>query len=385
MLADPRPTTLPQFVVVVESEVDFRLAMRRMMGWVLAACARMHARRLAPLVCATVGVDGCYEVPAPSWVLDETARAYGVRVEVVEFGAASSALLIPVPADRTRVEALPGDTVSFSLIAADADAVLGNAELDPAFWVCAGCRSFTPTGDPVVCDGSMSALLEGCLVGRGAEVRFTLPTEVTPEDAAALRSPRVVGIAGDPGGATTDECLATYFAEDRSDALRQCVLASNPLALGPWWILLPLLGETEALEEHPESILQVPDFNPEVEFFQVTIGTGPTARLLNYAAGDVVPARPREQVLVYFRSDRRDAQVLTVPTSNGDVFTQQQFVLTRWFSTIELDGVTAATGDQFSFRLPPEPGPLRIDAFIWDARAGVAAGSLGFDVRDAAP
>jgi hypothetical protein len=367
-----------------------------MMGWEQATHgerrrARLGVRRVRPVVLAQAMMLtlGCYEVPAPTWVLDEHARGYGVRIEVVATGELSSALLLPVPADRRRVEALPGDTVSFALLAADATSVLGNDALDPAFWVCVGCRSFVPAGAPITCDGTLATLLDGCLVGRGADVRMTLPTVVDAADLALVRSPRVVAIAGVPGEATTDACIDAYFADQRDDSLRQCVLASNQVALGPWWLLAPLLSpdlqQAGVLGEHPELALQVPDFNPEVERFAVYMGASLAGGYGLHDAGDVIAAPTGQVVTLVFDADPRDAQRWVAVDAEGNTVDQRQFVQTRWFANMPLDGVTSASSPEFSFRTPSEPASLRLDMVAWDGRAGLAVGSLDFDVRDAAP
>lgn len=396
MRKDPRPTTLPEFVAAVESEVDSTMRARGMTGWMQATrgggrCARagVCGVRAVVLALAMMLAGGCYEVPVATWVLDEHARGYGVRVEVVATGEFSSALLLPVPADRRRVEALPGDTVSFALLAADTASVLGNDALDPAFWVCAGCRSFVPGGAPVTCDGTLATLLDGCLVGRGADVQLTLPTDVDAGELVLVQSPRVVAIAGVPGETTTDACIDAYFAARRDESLRQCVLASNQLALGPWWLLAPLLSpdlqSTQVLVEHPELALQVPDFNPEVERFAVFMGPSLTGGYGLHDAGEVVAAPTGQVVTLVFDADPRDAQRWVAVDSEGNSVDQRQFVLTRWFASMPLDGVTSASSPEFSFRTPSEPASLRLDVVAWDGRAGLAVGSLDFDVRDAAP
>ena len=55
----------------------------------------------------------CGDEPDPAWLLTEEPRLLASRVEVVEPGPLSYGFL-PIPADRVRSQALPGDTVEVS-------------------------------------------------------------------------------------------------------------------------------------------------------------------------------------------------------------------------------------------------------------------------------
>jgi hypothetical protein len=204
------------------------------------------------------------DVP-PSWLLGDDPEVIGLRMEVISDGPYSTGFL-PIPADRVRSEALPGDTIRFVPLAADIDGVVELAPLDP-HWILSGgslnvARQTSGTCVPEQPIDPDTA----CMLGRGAEIDFVVPPLLRGVPLVEQR-PSIVLVAGiDRSSAECVELLAS----DSLVGASECLIAFRRINLGP----VPRIGEIaieqgvplpdnlEGIDLSDEALAMQPDFSP---------------------------------------------------------------------------------------------------------------------------
>lgn len=341
---------------------------------------RTFPRHLGPALALLA--TACSEPVVATWVLPEHARAFALRSEVVLDGPFDD-MLAPVPADRRRVDALPGDTIELTLFAADRQHVLDPEELDAAYYVCGSCFA-TLRGDrlDLPCDGTVETLVLGCRIGRGDHPRITLPDDGSLATAAAALSTGLVAfaIAGVPEVGDTDACIDAVRTRPFGD-LGDCNLVQQSLSLGPTWVLSAALLGIESLDDlppelSPELFLQPPNFAPEVERFMVE-ADGATAPTI-VEVGDTIDVRPGQSLRVEIEIDPRDRQRSILAIEDGEPRRRVEYALQRWFTSAELPGMASDREVFVDFVVPErsEAAPLRLDVLRYDGAGGVAWGSL---------
>jgi hypothetical protein len=361
------------------------------------------------MVCIACGT-ACQELPLPSWLLDDTPTMLALRVEVVEEGQLS-ALVGPVPADRTRHEALPGDTVSFTPWVTSGVRTWAPDEVDVAYFVCLTFDCYTALtlrDAELTCTDELDPAVPICAAGRGANATYRLPTR--PLSAAVGRA-QIIAIAGMPGRGDTDACIATMRRRPRDD-LSDCMLLQRPLATGPYWVSVLALDPEDKLPEPAvpgaptfeeiadalaaysvplEVLAQWPDLNPELESFTVSLLDDRGIRIREAKPGDTVRIPSGVIVQVNVDVDPRDTQrpAIELVDEDGTVLRDDELLLGAWYATRELADFTGADeqlpGLRVTWNARPEDGETRVDALIRDNRGGTAWGSLVFVVDDENP
>ncbi|MBX7082896.1 MAG: hypothetical protein K1X88_27070 [Nannocystaceae bacterium] len=306
-----------------------------------------------------------------------------MRIEVATPGPLSL-LVAPVPADRHRVEALPGDTIALQLLVASSQQVWATDALDPAWLVCEGpdCLfGFSAAHLQTPCDGPL-AFLDGCTIGRGADARLRIPV---PDLTRSFAAPTVFAVAGVPGEATTEACLQA-ITHRPPPSLRGCAIIARSVRYGPAWVLQALLGSTDPERPTPpEELLQQPNFNPEVERFSVRVGSA-GATPIDARAGDTIAVDPGDDVWVEFESDPRDAQRFVVGVdATGHLTRTVEYVGSQWYASTAVEGITTAFDPTQHFVVPDDVDAVRLDLVVDDSNGGVGWGSLTFEVDDGAP
>lgn len=347
---------------------------------------RPHARAL--VLALTSWASGCADPIAPTWVLPEHALAYGLRSEVVA-GGAFEEQLAPVPADRRRIDALPGDTLELTIFAADREHVLAPEELDAAYYICGSCAAtLRDERLDLPCDGTVETLVRGCLVARGGRPRITLPDDGTAAMQAAALSGGLVAfaIAGVPDVGDTDACIDAARTRPFGD-LGDCTLVQQSLSLGPVWVIDAAMRGIEDLDDLPPELplqlfLQPPNFAPEVEYFTIAIDDAIAPSIVE--AGDTIDVWPGQSVTLDTVTDRRDAQRSILAIEDGEPRRFVEHVGSRWFTNAVLPGTEFSFDGDIAFVVPEPPLelPLRIDAMLRDGNGGVAWGSLHLRVSD---
>lgn len=355
------------------------------------------------MVSAGVG-SGCQELPVPSWVLDDTATMQALRIEVIEEGELS-ALVGPVPADRTRHEALPGDTISFTPWVASGERTFAPEEVDVAYFVCLTFDCYgaltLPEAD-LPCRDEIDPTVPICAAGRGPSATYRLPTR--PLTAAVSRV-QVLAIAGAPGRGDTDACIEIMRNPPYRD-LGGCMLLERTIPIGPYWVATLALDPEERLPPSAdpdaptieevaaalavyqiplEVLAEWPDLNPEVESFTVGIVDGGELQpLLRAEPGDTLRVEPGMRVQVTVDVDPRDRQRFAVfeNPETGEALRDGDIVNATWFANRELSGFLEpgmnGLGVGVNWRAREGDGEVRIDALVRDQRNGVAWGSLVF-------
>ncbi|MFO0635397.1 MAG: hypothetical protein U0168_21330 [Nannocystaceae bacterium] len=316
-------------------------------------------------------------------MLDEEARPLAARIEVAEAGPLSL-LVAPTPADRRRVEALPGDTISLQLLVASSERLWSTESLDPVWLACEGpdcLLGFSEARLHTPCDSPL-AFFDGCAIGRGADARLRVPL---PDLTRSFAAPTVFAVAGVPGENTTDACVQA-ITHRPPPSLRGCAIIARSVRYGPTWVIQALLGSVDP--EHPtppEELLQQPNFNPEVERFSVRIGSaGATA--IDARAGDTIAVEAGDDVWVDFESDPRDAQRHVVGVdATGHVTRNVEFVGVQWYASTALEGIATSFIPNQHFVVPDDVDVVRLDLVVDDSNGGVGWGSLTFEVADGAP
>lgn len=365
-----------------------------------------RVRACVGLVGVVALMSACNELPPPAWLLDELPRMLALRVEVVEEGTLSG-LVGPTPADRRRTEALPGDTVAFVPWVASDTRIWPHDELDVAYFVCLTFDCYTALtmeDADLPCRDDLDPAVPICAAGRGPDARYRLPTKPL---SAAIGRAQLIAIAGVPGSGETDACIELMRRRPRGD-LRDCMLLQRSLGTGPYWVaalaldaddllpepadpLAPTLDEVvyalDAYKIPLEVLAQWPNFNPEVDHFNVLTFTDAGLQLREARSGDTITVRVGDQLTIRLLSDPRDEQRYAyVVTDEGVIGRDSEHLRATWYTNREIapfivDEVNQGLG--VGWRVDDDDGPTRIDVVLRDGADGLAWGSLYFEVDGA--
>jgi hypothetical protein len=361
---------------------------------------------------------GCFPVPDPPWLVGQDAELLAVRADVVEEGALSI-IVAPTPADRVRVDALPGDTIAFRPFVIDRERVWPEAELDVAYFACFGAYSGACTyalrsnHSVSTCTGVAGFDTRVCRIGQGPDARLVAPTASLEEFQFIF--PSILAVAGRPGVVDTDTCVDAL--RDWPDGeLADCMLLERQLGTGPNWVLSLFLaggmnddgttgdststgddatGETgdtdtagvlDPYAPPPEVFLEWPNFNPEVERFTVEITRSGERRSFDHVSGDHIRVRAGDTIVVTHERDPRDAQSFVIDETPIGLQRTQETLFERWYSTHALSPFTDVPGDQtVRWEVPSDVAAYRVDVLLSDFDTGYGWGSLYFEVDGAAP
>lgn len=222
---------------------------------------------LVPLVMTGL-VGACLPDPIPRTLLTDAPKVIGMSVEVIEDGPWSTELL-PIPADRTRAEALPGDRVRLTTLVADENGALDLEPLEP-IWLRSSSLIYDPalgqSGSLPMCESDPQA--QACIIGTGPSVEWTIPDLVPslPLSRQQLSVRLVIGLER-----SSAECLDRLVA-DVGTLGWECLAGIRPIHLGPLPELARRMLEegipldpANTFTEVPELPIEVaPDFAPRI-------------------------------------------------------------------------------------------------------------------------
>ncbi|HWB76058.1 MAG TPA: hypothetical protein VG755_13910 [Nannocystaceae bacterium] len=318
----------------------------------------------------------------PSW-LERDPELLALRIELTDRGMLSE-MLAPVPADRTRVESLPGDRIGFRPWALAEDGALPEDALDLAYFACSfggDCLGTLDHDDALTpCDGTFVRDERPCFAGRGADTRYEIPTPDPNDLSTTSFFPSVVAIAGEPDVRDTDSCIDA-LREPPYEDLHGCMLLERSIPIGPSWVLAALLGLTPAEEIPPEVLLQAPNFNPEVDRILVQRSAG-GLETVEARSGDRVSVKVGEHVRLTVDPDPRDAQQYAVSVVDGNVLRNMEGLSTDWYAN-----VAVPTSTEMWINAPvldwtaKEAGEVRFDVLLQDGLGGLGWGAIVFDVQ----
>jgi|GEM_PF-2215282 len=337
---------------------------------------------------ALLALCACGEAPDPPWLLGETPRVLAFRTEVVEPGPLSYGLL-PIPADRVRDEALPGDAVRVSAWVVSADREYETAELDPMWLLCphdAGClgslsREPEPCGDTV-------PEFEACLISRDAAPEFVMPPLADDVPLLGQRWVRVLMVGHVDDDVTTEDCLDIVAGRDATGWDR-CVVGSHGVAQGPAARLYAAALEQGI--EVPEGgyvdteVPVLPHYGPEVvplTLMPVYRDAPPdVTRTVRAPPGQVTELEPGAVFMFHEWFDPRDEQERTVLDQDGWL-SSESFRPTLIVATGTPD-LIRYHGDSAKYRLwaPEEPGRYTVHLTLTTPGGGSAWGTFEFEVR----
>lgn len=265
--------------------------------------------------------SACGDLPEPFWELEEP-RVIGLRTEVVETGRFSAGLL-PIPADRARSDALPGDVVVFDVLIASEEGILDPAELELQWFLCSAdqrCLSLLrEPGQGLPCE--VMPVESICRAGQGARPRIEIPALDPSHSFAEQLALRVAMVAGLPGGLPTASCLE-LLTDEPYERLSGCLFAYGTLTLGPPIGLrraaevtgLTVNFDDSELPPEIEALAAVPNFNPEVERMVLTPVEGGPEVLAFPGQVNRIPAGRSYSISEL--DDRRDRQRYAVITGD---------------------------------------------------------------------
>ncbi|MCR9162517.1 MAG: hypothetical protein ACE37F_19230 [Nannocystaceae bacterium] len=328
----------------------------------------------------------CGEEAMPPWLLTEEPRLLGARVEVVEPGPLSDGLL-PIPADRVRSQALPGDTVEVS-----AWAYLGRegdtAEAEPAWFMCprtGGCvapigRSSGPCGESV-------PERVACRLPDGERVRVVVPpldVDLPFEDQVFIRL-AFVGHAD--ASMTTQECIETISDPSALD-WGPCIVGYRGITLGP---APRFVGHALDLGfELPEGLATfvgedvVPPYNPEAVPIELRpyygVAGGDPTRAVIAAPGQVAVLEPGQVYTSRQLFDPKDIQ--TVVEFSGEYVAIEDSVPARTLSSATPGVVALSEAQGWEIWTPNEPSEFSVNLVLSDRAGGAAWGAYRFEVRE---
>jgi len=357
---------------------------------------------------------GCFPVPDPPWLVGERAELLSVRIDVIEEGPLST-VVAPVPADRRRTDALPGDTIAFRPWVTDRERVWPEGELDVAYFACLGSScldALRAPGGTSSCSDLLQLAQRACALGRGPDARFVVPT--AGEAITALDYTSIFAIAGEPGVIDTDTCIDA-FRDWPGGQIDHCMLHERRVGIGPQWVLTLLLvgldgdddttggdttgedttggdddttGGDNPFAPPPEVFLEWPNFNPEVERFTVAIDRRGEVRMFDHVPGDRIAVRPGDDVRVTHERDPRDAQsfVTNDMAIDGTYRRNAEALSEQWYATHPLSPFTDLPGvPTVGFEVPHDVATFRVDVRLTDLDNGYGWGSLYFEVDGATP
>ncbi len=325
---------------------------------------------------------GCFPPVDPPWLEADDPELLALRIEVVEEGELSE-MLAPVPADRKRVEGLPGDTITFRPWMLSKAEVVPEAQIDAAYFACAAndCLEAFAHLDVERSCGMRIDVAEPCAIGRGPGARYEIPVESETDPTLLHFVQQVLVVAGEPGARTTDDCIAE-LADPPFEDLQGCLLLQRGIPIGPQWVIAAVLGANGPSfpDVPPEVLLEPPNFNPELARFVLTDGASPEP--IEAPAGGRVTVRAGRRVTLGVATDPRDSQQYAVAASDGTVLHNHEGLVGDWYANeVVSTSDELWQGVQFITWSKPEPGEVRFDALLQDGTGGLAWGSITFDVE----
>jgi len=308
-----------------------------------------------------------------------------VRADVIADSAAASTI-VPVPADRFRAEALAGDTIRATLIAASQSGVEEADDIDAQWFLCRDDDCVNELRDDAMlrpCSGILEAGA-GCSLGTGSEVTFVAPPYVEGYYPTLNPTDLTIGVVlGTPGGLQTSQCVGR-LRQRPYPSLAGCSMFQHVVYGGPSWKLVDLGLVPYDGELPPEVRFIPPNFSPEVERFDVSIG-GADFRQLVVPAGDHVPVSAGERVRLGVQVDPRDRQRYLA--SYADIIdTVEEPLQFTYFADVAVATSTEYwTEPQIAWTVPDDVDSVSFVATIVDLRGGVGWGTISFDVAGVVP
>jgi hypothetical protein len=250
-----------------------------------------------------LSLGACLPSSPPPTLLTEDFEVIGLRMEVVEPGPLSTDLL-PIPADRVRSEALPGDRIRLTALVANEDGELDLGPLEPRWLLASGAYLDVALDSIEPCDPSQP-LLGGasCDAGTGASIELTVQ-DLAPDRPVYRQETNVLFVVGVV--VPTEECLERLMS-DASQLSLDCMVGRRSLSLGPAPRVVELMREQGIplddddgflpLELPPLTIELAPNFAPRTPWLRLSrpgevhlAWPGERAELPAGAAFDLVPA-----------------------------------------------------------------------------------------------
>lgn len=355
-------------MVIRDLRERLRESQKEARGALAGGVAGRYRRRMSSwswtprgIVLACGSLVACLPESPPSWIVDRPS-ALAVRVEVAGRGPEG----VPPPRPNSVVaEIAPGDTFRVVPFTVDIDGPLDLGPLDPTWYVCgpSSCpRDLAAAKEPAACGYVLDLEALPCHLGRGMPAA-RMGTPGTLVD--IVREYQVMMIAGSPGGPTTDECRERLRrSDDEPTSVRDCLIASGALRLGPDWRLVQL-AEEFGLVDHlpadlfqPEILASEPSLAPIISALDVTITPGkgeartttvPGAVSVYLRGGDeveirVTPTPESTQTYYFLMGDDADSLAFGMVAESSMI---------RWFFTG--DALALPGSGVARWRAPPEP------------------------------
>ncbi|MCX4243183.1 hypothetical protein [Paraliomyxa miuraensis] len=279
----------------------------------------------------------CLPGSPPSSLLTEDYEVIGLSMEVVEPGPLSTDLL-PIPADRVRSEALPGDRIRLTALVANEDGVLDLEPLEPR-WLLTSVPYFDvavrpPTGP---CDPTKPLLGDtSCDAGSGASIEITVQ-DLAPDRVFYRQETSVYFVVG--VSISTEECI-DRLTTDASRLSWDCLVGRRRINLGPSPRIVEIMLEQGILlddtgylplELPPVPFDLAPNFAPRISWITLTapgeahlVWPGERAQLPAGAAFHLTTAR-----------EGRDYQDHLALRPSGFAV-RSEFVVHRWHTTADV-------------------------------------------------
>lgn len=342
-----------------------------------------------------LALASCFDTPDPPWLLDESVEIIAVRAEVIEDGPASLDLG-PVPADRRRAEAIPGDVVRTTVLAASLDGIADPADMDAAFFLCRGVDCVNDLRDDEMFAECRDTLGpgEGCALGRGAEMTFTMQPVLVGTDFGDFGSSFIPGVLaslnvgvvmGTPNGPDTSECIER-LRQRPYPSLSGCSLFHHWVPGGPYWKLAELTDmPINGIEPPPQLRYLPPNFNPEIERFSVVIRSATDSRSLIVPRGERVAVQAGERVELAVEVDARDLQSYLVVYAER-VGGAGELPIFAWYADTAVSTVTESWREPaVTWTVPDDVPAVSFVATMEDGIGGVGWGTIAFDVAGVRP
>lgn len=339
--------------------------------------------RAAPLLAAWA-LLACTCLPAelPPWVLDYPIT-WGIASEVVKHGPYSAASPgIDVP-DRTRADALPGDTIELRWYGAGPE----DAVIDPPIWF-ARPETFSYRiedlirGEVSPCPVPLPQGHPTCRLGAGERVRVELAPTYDREQPSYF----FAAIASDGAVLDPETCIHRALSEPDADLLG-CLISHRTLDLGPiprlaLQVPIKLLPE-EYAELTPDDLLALQsapaNTNPVIDAIELAS----PARSLH--DGDHITTSPGAQIHLHLRL-APDAAGPVTTIYRGEIGTNPERLAIGARFSADIDAYEASNENLDHRFLAPGPG-VTVTFFVQvdDLRGGRAFAALHFTASDEAP
>lgn len=269
--------------------------------------ARMRTSTLATLLCGSLGLS-CVPPEPPRWVVGYPIT-WGVAIRVVEDSSYADPL--KVPADRTRAEVLPRDTVELQWYGVGPE----GSRVDPPIWIAAPVTARYDVlgllrGELPACPDPLPFSPTLCRFGVGERVRVKLGSEADlhPGESSYYDPLQIITVASDGDIVDPEACLRRILSE-RSPDLEGCLFATRTVQLGPTLLLWVILDFPDSIKKISEEVvLGPPNLNPVVEGFELTRGSSTGAVTTVLRDGDVVVVARGESIELKLRLGAESAQ-----------------------------------------------------------------------------